>query len=173
MSCRRLFSFLSRFSEGLRRSGGSWEVTGQALSIGSRHNSRAQPVPPLLARTQRLRRRVPLRQPLAVPWPVPPACAADRAAAASQLCPGAELGSTASSRAAALPVTVSFVAGPPQIAGPCSLHPYRHLCVVPLSGLFLPSLPRFFFRSNNCCFCCRCRDGAGFFSLFSDLISFF
>lgn len=127
----------------------------------------------LSARAQQLRRPVPLRQPLAVARPVPLACAADRAAAASQLCPRAELDSTAFFRPAALPVTVSFVAGSPQIAGPCSLHPYRHLSVVALSAIFLPFLLCFVFRSNNCCFCCRCRDCAGFFSLFSDLISFF
>lgn len=41
-------------------------------------------------------------------------------------------------------VTVSFVAGPPPNHRSLLLHPYRHLCVVPLSGLFLPSLASFF-----------------------------
>lgn len=161
-----VLSSLSRSSEGRR---------SRSPGPGSQRDPRSQPVAP--ARAQPFRPPVPLRQPLAVPRPLPPAGAANRAAAAGQLCPAAELGSPASFRAAALPVTVALVAGLPQIAGPCSLHPCRHLSVTPpfCSPPSLPSLLLFFsfLCSNNCYFCCRCRDCAGFFSLFSDLISFF
>lgn len=124
---------------------------------------------------QAFRRPVPLRQPLAVPRPLPGAGAASRAAAASQLCPAAEPGSTASFRAAALAVTVSFVACLLQNRRSLLPSPLQtHLSVIPpfYSPPSLPSL-LLFFRSNNCYFCCRGRDCAGFFSFFPTSSAFF
>ncbi|XP_014649255.1 PREDICTED: lysine-rich arabinogalactan protein 19-like [Ceratotherium simum simum] len=139
----------SRLHRAAHRASGDREGPGKrrpTSQYGESPQSQGAASPAALSqRAQRLRRPVPLRQPLAVPWPVPPAYAADRAAAASQLCPGAERGSTASSRAAALPVTVSFVAGPPKSPVPAPFNPTDTCASSPfLLFSFPPSLASFY-----------------------------
>lgn len=172
--CRRRCPFLPFpvFWGSLRRWGGSWEAQAKLGVWG---------VATIPGRSQS---RCPLGVSLAASAPGatsptsrrPPACAPSlcrRLGSSRQPAVPSSGAGQHSVLAAALPVTVSFVAGPLKSRVPAPFHPLWALARRPsLSALFLLSLPCCFSRRNNCCFCCLCRDGAGFF-FFSDLISFF